>query len=109
VSDSAAADAARDDSEDARLDRMMERAEMSACVNGYLEDLSDDYRQVILLHDSQGLTNAEMAEMLSVSVDAVKMRLHRARRKLEAALAAHCDFSRDEQNVFVCDPAPPRR
>jgi RNA polymerase sigma-70 factor, ECF subfamily len=109
VSDSPAADVARDDSEDARLDRMMERAEMSACVKGDLEDLSDDYRQVILLHDTQGLTNAVIAEMLGVSVDAVKIRLHRARRKLEAALAAHCDFSRDEQNVFVCDPAPPRR
>lgn len=91
----------------ATLDRVIVRSQMSACVRGYLEDLSDGYRQVILLHDLQGLTNREIAEMLGVSVDTVKVRLHRARRRLRAVLAAHCDFSRDEQNVFVCDPAPP--
>ena len=38
-------------------------------------------------------------------LDTVKIRLHRARRKLEAALAAHCHFSHDEDDVFVCEPA----
>jgi RNA polymerase sigma-70 factor, ECF subfamily len=85
------------DREDATsLDQLVERAEMSACVRRYLDDLSDEYRQVILLHDLEGLTNAEIAEMLGASVDAVKIQLHRARRKLQAALTAHCDFSRDE-------------
>src|SRR6266508_6084216 len=89
----------------ARLDRLIERSEMSACVSGFLEELSDEYRQVILLHDLEGLTNPEIAEMLGASVDAVKIRLHRARRKLHVALAASCDFSHDEQGVFVCEPA----
>ena len=86
---------------------MVERSEMSACVRSFLEGLSDEYRQVILLHDIQGLTSPEIAELLAVSVDAVKIRLHRARRRLQAVLAANCDFSRDEQNVFVCDPTSP--
>lgn len=42
--------------------------------------------------------------MLGVSLEAIKIRLHRARRKLEVALAARCDFSRDEHGVFVCEP-----
>jgi RNA polymerase sigma-70 factor (ECF subfamily) len=87
-----------------RLDRVMERAEMSACVRGYLDDLPDGYRNVILLHDLQGLTNAEIAAMLGDSLDAVKIRLHRARRKLQALLAANCDFSFDDSGVFVCEP-----
>jgi RNA polymerase sigma-70 factor (ECF subfamily) len=89
------------------LAQVMERAEMSSCVRKYLDGLSDDYRQVILLHDLEELTNPEIAEMLGVSLDAVKSRLHRARRKLQAALNEHCDFSYDEHGVFVCEPAPP--
>jgi len=107
VADSHAAAAVRDGPDEARLDLLIERTEMSACVRGFLDDLSDEYRQVILLHDLEGLTNPRIAEMLGVSVDAIKIRLHRARRKLQAALAASCDFSHDERGVFVCDPAPP--
>jgi RNA polymerase sigma-70 factor (ECF subfamily) len=87
------------------LGRVIEQAEMTGCVRGYLDDLSDDYRTVIILHDLEALTNTEIAELLGTTLDTVKIRLHRARRKLEAALAAHCDFSRDDQGVFVCEPA----
>ena len=86
------------------LGRVIEQAEMSACVGRYLDELRDDYRTVILLHDVEAVTNIDIAEMLGCSLDAVKIRLHRARRKLADALAAHCEFSRDEQGVFVCDP-----
>lgn len=64
----------------------------------------DRYRTVIILHDLEALTNVEIAELLGASLDTVKIRLRRARRKLQAALAAHCDFCRDEYDVFVCDP-----
>ncbi len=103
--DSSGAGSGRDRGDEASLDRVLERAEMSACVRNFLDDLSDDYRQVILLHDLEGLTNAEIAEMLGASLDAVKIRLHRARRKLQAALADGCDFSHDEHGVFVCERA----
>lgn len=88
-----------------RIDRVLEQAEMSACVRRFLDELADGYRNAILLHDLEGLTNVEIATMLGVSLHAVKIRLHRARRKLEAALVAHCDFSRDEEGVFVCEPS----
>ena len=93
-----------------RLDEVIERAEMSSCVQSFLQDLSDDYRTVILLHDLEGLTNPEIALMLDTSVGAVKIRLHRARRRLHSALAGACDFTHDERGVFVCErtPSPPR-
>jgi len=103
---SLAAATPRDDgASEATLDRVIERGEMSACVRGFLDDLSNEYRQVILLHDLEGLTNAQIAGMLGASLDAIKIRLHRARRKLQVALAANCDFSHDEHGVFVCEPA----
>jgi hypothetical protein len=40
---------------------------------------------------------------------AVKVRLHRARRKLRSLLEAGCSFERDERNVLICQPKLPRR
>ena len=90
-----------------RLDKVMEQKEMSTCVQEYLMGLSDSYRAVILLHDAEGLTNPEIAEMLGDSLATIKIRLHRARAKLREALARACSFSTDERGVVVCEPAPP--
>jgi RNA polymerase sigma-70 factor, ECF subfamily len=87
-----------------RLDRVLEQDEMSACVRRFIEDLSTQYQQVIFLHDLEGLSNPAIARMLGVSLQAVKIRLHRARRKLQHALSTHCDLSLDEEGVLVCEP-----
>lgn len=91
-----------------RLDRVLEQKEMSACVQRYLMDLPDSHRAVILLHDEAGMTNPEIAEMLGVSVATVKIRIHRAREKLRAALREACSFSADERGVLVCEPKTPK-
>jgi RNA polymerase sigma-70 factor (ECF subfamily) len=44
---------------------------------------------VFVLSDVEGLPNAEIGEMLGLSLPAVKSRLHRARQKLRDALAPH--------------------
>lgn len=90
-----------------RLDRLLEQKEMSACVQEYLDSLSDSYRAVILLHDVQELSNPQIAEMLGCSVATVKIRLHRARARLRAKLAKGCDLSQDKWGVLVCDPKGP--
>lgn len=87
-----------------RLDLAMEQDEMSACVQQYVARLSDQYRSVILLHDTQGLTNPEIAEMLDLSLATVKIRLHRARKRLRDALDRACSFSHDERGVLICEP-----
>ncbi|HLO18130.1 MAG TPA: sigma factor-like helix-turn-helix DNA-binding protein [Anaerolineales bacterium] len=65
--------------------------------------ISDSYRAVILLYDMHELTAPEIARLLSESLSTVKIRLHRARLKLRAALQAGCDFSYDEGNVLTCE------
>jgi RNA polymerase sigma-70 factor (ECF subfamily) len=89
-----------------RLDLAMEQDEMSGCVQQYVAQLSDQYRSVILLHDTQGLTNPEIAEMLDLSLATVKIRLHRARKRLRDALDRACSFSHDERGVLICEPKP---
>ena len=81
----------------------IERDEMSACVQDYLNRLPDSYRAVILLRDMHELTAAEIAQLLGESLATIKIRLHRARRKLRPALEAGCEFSYNEQNVLTCE------
>lgn len=60
--------------------------ETSEIVAAALGRLPDDYREVLLLRDAEGLTAPEAALALGVSVDALKSRLHRARAALRDAL-----------------------
>lgn len=85
------------------LQQTLERDEMSGCVQSYLNRLSDSYRAVILLHDMHELTVPEIAQLLGESLATIKIRLHRARRKLSIALQAGCEFSHDERDVLVCE------
>ncbi len=78
--------------------------EMSACVQNFIADLPIDYRTVLIMHDLLGLKNREIADILLCSLDAVKIRLHRARNMLRAVLNSNCNFTRDEENVFICEP-----
>ncbi len=92
------------DDESPRLDLLFEQNEMSECVQSYLDELPEAYRAVIVLYDLEGLTGPEIAAALGCSPGAVKVRLHRARARLRAALDEACAFSRDERGVFVCEP-----
>lgn len=48
--------------------------------------LPAEFRQVFVLRDVEGMSNAEVAEVLDLSVAAVKSRLHRARLKVRNRL-----------------------
>ncbi len=90
----------------ASLLTVIAQAEMSACVQRYVAGLSDDYKAVLLLHDADGLTANEIARLLELPLTTVKMRLHRARRQLQAALRNACEFGQDKRGVLICQPKP---
>ena len=89
-----------------RPDQLLEQKEMSDCVLRFLAGLSPTYREVMILHDLQRYADPQIAQMLGLSLQNVKMRLHRARVGLRAALAQGCNFARDDRGVFVCEPKP---
>lgn len=60
--------------------------ELAAVVVAALDGLSDDYREVIVLRDMEGLSAPEAAASIGITVDALKSRLHRARDALRQAL-----------------------
>lgn len=90
-----------------RSDQMLEQSDMSDCVLRFLTELPDAQREVILLHDLHGLSNPAIAETLGLSLDNVKIRLHRARARLKTALSAGCDFDANDRGVLICEPKRP--
>lgn len=65
--------------------------ELGAALDAAIGALEPKYREVLLLRDVEGLTAAEVAEVLGISQEAVKSRLHRARLSVRAALAPVLD------------------
>lgn len=88
---------------DPALDQQLVIDEMNACIRQVIDSLPADYRAVLVLHDLQGLTVPDAAEICGCSVPTAKIRLHRARLRLREALQQACDFYRDSENVFRCD------
>jgi RNA polymerase sigma-70 factor (ECF subfamily) len=86
--------------------QVLAREEMDACIRSVVEDLPEEYKAVLVLSEFEGLKDREIAEVLGQPLGGVKIRLHRARGKLKAALEAKCTFHRDERNVFGCEPKP---
>jgi RNA polymerase sigma-70 factor (ECF subfamily) len=92
---------------DLELDEQLVVDEMSACVRGVIDGLPADYRTAMVLHDLEGMTAAQVAEVAGCSLATAKIRIHRARRRLKVALEDECRFYRDDDDVFRCDRNPP--
>lgn len=85
------------------------RDEMSECIREFVDRLPPDYRTVIILNQLEGLTNKEIAEILDISIDTAKIRLHRARARLKKSLEDGCDFYVDERSELACDRKQPAK
>jgi RNA polymerase sigma-70 factor, ECF subfamily len=67
-------------------DELFEREEARVLVRQAIDELPDSYRTVLLLRDIEELSTEEVAELLGVTANAVKARLHRARQALATLL-----------------------
>jgi len=84
-------------------DRKVIRDEMSDCIREFVGRLPSDYRTIITLNELEGFSNREIAEILDISLETAKIRLHRARAKLKDSLESGCDFYLDESSELACD------
>jgi RNA polymerase sigma-70 factor (ECF subfamily) len=70
-----------------RPDELLESRELEAALERAIAALPPVYREVLILRDVEGLTAAEVGEVMGLSVEAVKSRLHRARGMVRRRLA----------------------
>jgi RNA polymerase sigma-70 factor (ECF subfamily) len=85
-------------------DQHLMRREMNACIHRIVKQMPESERAVLILSEFEGMKNREIADILDLSLDAVKIRLHRARTRLRKDIKAECNLDRDERNELVCYP-----
>ncbi len=72
------------------LEEQVHHAERLDCYCEQLQSLPENYRLVVALNQLEDFTAKEIAEILGLSVDVVKLRLHRGKARLLAELKARC-------------------
>ena len=68
-----------------------EKVELRQYVTEAVNSLSMKHRTVVILHEFEGLTHAEIAAILNCSEGTVRSRLHYARKKLRTLLKPYVD------------------
>ncbi|NLT96446.1 MAG: sigma-70 family RNA polymerase sigma factor [Clostridia bacterium] len=63
-------------------DELYERKELNEYLQGLINNLSPEYKMVVVLRDIQGYSYEEIAQILDCSLGTVKSRLNRARKAL---------------------------
>ena len=72
-----------------------EKAELRHWVTKAVNSLSLKHRIVVVLHELEGLTHAEIASILNCSEGTVRSRLHYARKQLKSLLKPYVDSISD--------------
>jgi len=72
-------------------ERRLDASEISFEIRSALEDLPANLRIVVVLRDVFDLTQAQIANQLGISVTAVKVRLHRGRKRMRLSMQAGRD------------------
>jgi len=96
------------ESSEPRPDSVIIRTEMNECIRAHVDALPTKYRMVLTLSDYEGFKDRDIADILGLSVEAVKIRLHRARLELKKMFEAGCDFYQTDSNELACDRKEPR-
>jgi RNA polymerase sigma-70 factor (ECF subfamily) len=71
-----------------RLDDPAIQRDLRAALSAAIDDLSAEYRAVVVLRDVEGFSMAEVATAMGITVANAKTRLHRARLFLRKRLAS---------------------
>jgi RNA polymerase sigma-70 factor (ECF subfamily) len=66
-----------------------EQQELLQLIQASLELLPEDYREAFVLREYNGLTYQEISEVIGQSIDVVKVRIFRAKKKLRDILAPY--------------------
>ena len=86
------------------FEKQIEKKEMNDCIRQFIDQLTDKNRTVFVLSQYENLNNKEIAEILDISIDSVKIRLHRAKESLKTTLSKNCHIFFDECSEMCCEP-----
>jgi RNA polymerase sigma-70 factor, ECF subfamily len=67
-------------------DDLVEASDIGTQVRAAIDELEDEYKQVVLMRDLQDMSYEEIAELLKIPPGTVRSRLHRGRERLKEKL-----------------------
>ena len=102
-------EAPRDDAPADTPEVHVERAERVRALYRLLDELSEKKREVLVLHDLEGVAAKDIAESLEIPVLTVRTRLFYARKELYAALAAEPSLAAVMDHLIDQLPGKPTR
>ena len=76
-------------------------AELARCVLPFIHSLPESYREALVLTEIEGVTQAEAARRLGLSVSGMKSRVQRGRERLKRALLDCCAMEFDRRGGLV--------
>jgi RNA polymerase sigma-70 factor (ECF subfamily) len=93
------------------------RGELARCLTPLIERLPASYRQALVLTELEGVTQADAAARVGISVSGMKTRVQRARSRLKDLLLDCCHVELDPRggvasyrskrgSCETCDPGP---
>ena len=93
------------------------RTELARCLRPMIKKLSARYREAVRLVELEGLTQADAAKQLGLSVSGLKSRVQRGRAQLKRMLDACClieldrrrgiaDYALRDSSSQICCPSP---
>jgi RNA polymerase sigma-70 factor (ECF subfamily) len=74
---------------------------LAASMRAMVAELPEPYRQALILTEYEGLTQAELAERLGISLSGAKSRVQRARQRIRDELLACCHFEFDRYGRVI--------
>jgi RNA polymerase sigma-70 factor (ECF subfamily) len=82
------------------------RNEMVACYLDFVKQLPANYYEVYALSEFEDLSNEEIAGRLSLTLSTTKIRLHRARSRVNAELRKNCRCYYNARGELMGEPNP---
>jgi len=76
-------------------------SEIASCLEPMIRDLPDPYREALTLIDIDGLSQADAANRVGLSLSGMKSRVQRGRAKLKDALLRCCTIELDQRGGLV--------
>jgi RNA polymerase sigma-70 factor (ECF subfamily) len=73
----------------ARIDDHMRHSAKQAALSAAIDALPPDVRTALILHDVEGASSGDIAQIMGVDVPAVKLHVHRGRLFVRKRLATH--------------------
>lgn len=87
--------------EDTRVDESSVHSELTQCLQPFLQQLPEIYREAVEAVDLKGMSQKELAEGLGLSHSAIKSRVQRGRQMLRELFRNCCSFELDVRRNVI--------